>query len=422
MPRSLQALTSFLCFLLLIGSAIGQEDTPKPTTTGDVKVERSALELQLTPLTKDELTIEVEGWLDILKAKVVQVVKQESIVRTADAAQKSAVLDAAQLLENQRIEIVDRLTDTIEMYRRKAGDPTKIADWQAYIASAKLGFGSGGVEAALIGIQNWTLSPQGGIRWGLNILKALAILLAFKILGGILSRITRRTLTKFKKTSDLLRDFFVNAVRKVVFFIGLIIAMSMLEVPVGPFLAAIGAAGFVIGFALQGTLSNFASGIMILLYRPYDINEVVSVAGVTGKVEAMTLVSTSVLTPDNQTVIIPNNSIWGDVITNVTGKDTRRVDMVFGIGYSDDIDEAMRVIEEIVTAHELVLKDPAPVIRCHELADSSVNFAVRPWAKTSDYWDVYWDLTKSVKQRFDKEGISIPYPQQDVYVHQVAAP
>ena len=190
----------------------------------------------------------------------------------------------------------------------------------------------------------------------------------------------------------------------------------MIGIDVGPFVAAIGAVGFIVAFALQGTLSNFAAGLMILLYRPYDVGQVVTVAGVTGKVSAMSLVSTTLLTPDNQIVTVPNGSIWGGIITNITGNPTRRVDMVFGISYGDDIGKAMAILDEVVKAHELVLADPAPVIQLDQLADSSVNFVVRPWSKTSDYWTVKWDLTRAVKERFDREGISIPFPQRDVHL------
>jgi len=199
--------------------------------------------------------------------------------------------------------------------------------------------------------------------------------------------------------------------------VGFVVALSMLEINVGPLLAAIGAAGFIIGFALQGTLSNFAAGIMILIYRPYDVGDFVDIGGTFGTVDAMTIVSTTLMTLDNQKVVVPNNMIWGDKITNVTGTDKRRVDMVFGIGYSDDIAKAQRILEEILVDHEAILKDPEPVVKVHELADSSVNFVVRPWVKTENYWNVYWDITKTVKLRFDDEGISIPFPQRDVHVY-----
>jgi small conductance mechanosensitive channel len=156
----------------------------------------------------------------------------------------------------------------------------------------------------------------------------------------------------------------------------------------------------------------------MLIYRPFDTGDFVNVGGVIGKVESMNLLSTQLRTPDNQLVIVPNNSVWGDVITNITGITERRVDMVFGIGYGDDSDKAQNILEEIVGAHELVLQDPEPVVKLHELADSSVNFICRPWVRPENYWDVYWDITREVKRRFDAEGVSIPFPQRDVHIYQ----
>jgi small conductance mechanosensitive channel len=158
---------------------------------------------------------------------------------------------------------------------------------------------------------------------------------------------------------------------------------------------------------------------MIMIYRPFDVGNYVTVAGVSGTVKEVSLVSTTVTTPDNQVIIIPNGNVWGSVITNVTGSDTRRVDLVFGIGYQDDAATAQRIMEEVVTEHPLVLKEPAPMIRLHELGESSVNFVCRPWSKTSDYWSVYWDVTRRVKERFDAEGVSIPFPQRDVHLYTV---
>jgi small-conductance mechanosensitive channel len=268
----------------------------------------------------------------------------------------------------------------------------------------------------------WVKSPEGGIAIGLKILAFFGILIVFKILAAIVGGIVRRAVGRMKSASQLLRDFFVNAIRKLTFFIGLIVALDVIGINAGPFVAALGAVGFIVGFALQGTLSNFAAGIMILIYRPFDIGDFVEVAGVLGKVQAMTLVSTTIKTPDNQVVIVPNNSIWGGIITNVTGARRRRVDMVFGIGYEDDIVLAKTVLEGILSDHELVLDDPAPMVQLHELADSSVNFVCRPWTETANYWSVFWDVTQAVKVRFDEAGLSIPYPQQDVHMHQVAAP
>jgi small conductance mechanosensitive channel len=185
-------------------------------------------------------------------------------------------------------------------------------------------------------------------------------------------------------------------------------------------LAAVGAAGFVIGLALQDTLSNFASGLLILAYRPFDVGDVVEAANISGIVDSVSLFSTHIRTFDNKLMIVPNNDIWGGTITNATASDTRRVDMTFGIGYDDDIGKARAILERIVTSHEKVLREPAPVIQLHELADSSVNFVCRPWTKTADYWNVYWDVTRMVKEEFDREGISIPFPQRDIHVYHEA--
>jgi small conductance mechanosensitive channel len=245
----------------------------------------------------------------------------------------------------------------------------------------------------------------------------LVILLVFKLLAGLGSNITHKALSASRlKVSDLLRRFFLGLVRKLIFFVGILIALGQVGVDTGPLLAGIGVVGFVVGFALQDTLANFAAGIMILLYRPFDVGNVITAAGETGKIEDMSLVSTTMLTPDNQMLIIPNSSIWGGTIRNITAQATRRVDMTIGVGYGEDLDRTQEVLMEIIAAHPLVLSDPAPAVKVTKLGESSVDFAVRPWSKTGDYWDVYWDLTKAIKQRLDKEGISIPFPQRDLHL------
>ncbi len=244
------------------------------------------------------------------------------------------------------------------------------------------------------------------------------ILLASWFAARIARGATRRGLQRSKiDMSSLAKDFFVKTAGRLVMLLGFIVAIAQLGIEVGPLLAGLGIAGFVVGFALQDTLANFASGLMILMYRPFDVGDVIEAGGVMGSVSEMNLVSTMILTPDNQRLVVPNGQIWGGIIRNVTHQDQRRVDLTFGIGYDDDIAAAEKVLAEIVESNDKVLKEPAPVIRLHELADSSVNFVVRPWAKTSDYWDVYWELTREVKRRFDEEGLSIPFPQTDVHLY-----
>jgi small conductance mechanosensitive channel len=253
-------------------------------------------------------------------------------------------------------------------------------------------------------------------------LSIVAILLVFRLLAGLTRNLTRRAVaTSRLNLSRLLQDTFVSWVGRVVMILGILIALSQLGLDLGPVLAGLGVAGFIVGFALQDTLSNFASGMMILIYRPFDVDDLVEAGGEFGTVSALSLVSTTLLTIDNQRLVVPNSQIWGGVIRNVTAQRVRRVDLVFGIGYSDDIPKAEEVLKRIVAQHPKVLDDPEPVVKVHNLGDSSVDFVVRPWCNTDDYWDVHWDITKSVKMTFDAEGISIPFPQRDVHIHEATA-
>ena len=269
--------------------------------------------------------------------------------------------------------------------------------------------------------KEWLFQHSPGFLW--KVIIFLIIILAFKLLGSLVGRVVRKALASSRVSmSQLLRKFFIGISEKAIIVLGVLVALSQLGVQIGPLLAGLGVIGFIIGFALQETLSNFASGMMILIYRPFDVGDLIEAAGVFGKVSELSLVSTTVLTLDNQRLVVPNNKIWGDVIRNVTHQKTRRVDMVFGISYEDDVAHAERVLNEIVDSHKLVLDDPDPVVKLHTLGESSVDFIVRPWVKTEDYWDVYWDITRQVKERFDAEGITIPFPQRDVHMHRKQQP
>ena len=256
----------------------------------------------------------------------------------------------------------------------------------------------------------------------LKLLVFLIVLLVFRMLSRLIRKAVGATLERSSADlSNLLKDILISASGGTVMIVGVLMALSQIGISLAPMLAGLGVAGFIVGFALQDTLGNFAAGAMILVYRPYDVDDFVEVTGASGLVKKMTLVSTTITTFDNQTLVVPNSKIWGDVIKNVTAQKLRRVDLEFGISYGDDILNAERVLSDIVTKHEMVLSEPEPNIRLHTLGDSSVNFIVRPWVKTEDYWAVYWDLTREVKVRFDREGISIPFPQRDVHVYNEAS-
>jgi small conductance mechanosensitive channel len=265
---------------------------------------------------------------------------------------------------------------------------------------------------------------EHGGEWIFKALLLIGIYYVFRSLSKLARKILTKSLYSTKlNLSSLMKKMIISSVGRLIMILGVFIALTQFGISLALILAGLGVAGFIIGFALQDTLSNFASGMMILIYRPYDVGDLVEVSGgVFGTVESMNLVSTTILTIDNQTLVIPNSKIWGDVIKNVTAQEIRRVDLVFGIGYSDDIEQTETLLKELVLTHPMVLKDPAPTIRLHILNESSVDFVVRPWVKTKDYWDVYWDLTREVKIRFDKEGISIPFPQRDVHFYPAVSP
>lgn len=252
-----------------------------------------------------------------------------------------------------------------------------------------------------------------------KILVFLFIVFLTSLVAKIVTQIIAKTVRASKlQFSQLLQDFFISLSSKVVYALGLLIALSQLGFELGPLLAGFGIAGVIIGFALQDTLSNFASGMMILIYRPFDVGDLINAAGVTGRVSHMSLVSTTIKTLDNQRLIVPNNKIWGDTINNITAEQQRRVDMTFGISYSDNIEHAETILKSIVEQHPKVHAQPEPIVKLHTLGESSVDFVVRPWVKPDDYWEVYWDITRAVKMRFDAEGISIPFPQRDVHIYQ----
>ncbi len=193
-------------------------------------------------------------------------------------------------------------------------------------------------------------------------------------------------------------------------------ALGQLGIQTTSFIAVIGAAGLAVGLALQGSLSNFAAGVLMIIFRPFKVGDLIEAAGVLGTVEEILIFTTQVKTPDNKTVIIPNSKLTSDNITNYTAKPERRLDMVFGVSYSDDIDKVKIVISDVLSQDDRILASPAPTIGLLEMGDSSINFAVRPWVRPADYWDVLFNINETMKKRFDDEGISIPFPQRDVHI------
>ncbi len=222
-----------------------------------------------------------------------------------------------------------------------------------------------------------------------------------------------------KEVEVTLKLFLMNLVSILLKALLFISVASMVGIETTSFIAVLGAAGLAVGLALQGSLSNFAGGVLLLLFKPYKVGDFIETQGHSGTVNAIQIFNTILKTGDNKTIIIPNGPIANSSLINYSTEENRRVDMVFGIGYGDDIDQAKGLLQQLIDQDDRILKEPASAILCAELADSSVNFNVRVWVNASDYWGVYFDMQEAVKKRFDQEGISIPFPQQDVYMHQV---
>ncbi|BDX06750.1 mechanosensitive ion channel family protein [Planctobacterium marinum] len=254
------------------------------------------------------------------------------------------------------------------------------------------------------------------VDWGIKIGLALAILIVGKLIAKMVVNLVKKGLTK--KGVDAAVVSFAGSIIYVIALLAVLIAsMSQLGIDTTSLVAVIGAAGLAIGLALQGSLSNFASGVLIVVLRPFKAGDFVEVGSKMGTVMEIKLFATKLKTPDNKIVIVPNSSITGNAITNFSTQDTRRVDLLIGISYDADIRKAKSVIEEVVAGDERILKDPAWTIAVSELADSSVNIIVRPWVNTADYWPVYWHLIENIKIKLDENDITIPYPQMDVYLH-----
>lgn len=253
--------------------------------------------------------------------------------------------------------------------------------------------------------------------YAFSLIMALVIFLVGKWLARKITNLLVAVLRKVKGMDETLIKFLENIVYYILMIVVILTALSELGVETTSFLAILGAAGLAIGLALKDSLGNFASGVMIILFKPFKVGDVVNAAGVTGSVSEVGIFNSVFITPDNQKIIIPNGAITSGSIININAHTTRRVDLVVGIGYDDDIKKAKEVLNDIVSSNEKVLVDRGITVAVSELADSSVNFVVRAWVNTPDYWDVKFGLTESVKLRFDEENISIPYPQQDLHLH-----
>lgn len=272
----------------------------------------------------------------------------------------------------------------------------------------------------LVGPEQVEAVFEGASQFGLQIVAAIIIFYVGRWLARKLTDLLERGLTK-AGTDPTLVGFFRNIAYFGLLIMVIIAAVGQVGVQTTSFIAVLGAAGLAVGLALQGSLANFAAGVLMIIFRPFRAGDFIEAAGTSGVVEEIQLFTTKMRTPDNKTIIIPNAQITAGTITNFSARDTRRLDLVFGVSYGDDLDKVKRVIREVLANETRLLPEPEPLVGVLSLGDSSVNFAVRPWVKSSEYWPVFFDLQEAMKKRFDEEGISIPFPQRDVHLYQAAS-
>ncbi|MBE2212522.1 MAG: mechanosensitive ion channel [Opitutaceae bacterium] len=269
---------------------------------------------------------------------------------------------------------------------------------------------------------DWNYWTNRGIEfvtdYGLRIAFAIAIFVIGRWVAGLIQR-TIRGLMERNKIDPVLTTFASSMAYFGLLAMVALASLNKLGIETTSFVALIGAAGLAVGLAVQGSLSNFAAGVLIIIFRPFRLGDYIEGGGTAGVVKEITILTTVLATPDNKKIIVPNSAIMSGNITNYSANDTRRLDLTFGVSYGDDLSKVKRILEEMVAADPRCLKDPAPTVGVLALADSSINFAVRPWVKTSDYWGVHFDMQMKVKQRFDAEGITIPFPQRDVHLYPV---
>ncbi|WP_170352122.1 mechanosensitive ion channel family protein [Ruegeria atlantica] len=383
----------------------------------DTSISGEDLEILLVPLTADELSEVAGTWQGIVRSQLEEVAQINLGLRTASGEQENDLRSQLASLSDSGSALLNNYRLVLEAWTLKGAKAEDLQPHSDYILALKAGaLKTTDFQTLIQNAWAWLFSWEGGVGLLMAILGVLLAVWAMMFVARMVRRVTERGLEKIPTISRMLKRFIATAVFWAVFVLGILIVLALFGVNVTPLFAVLGGLSFILGFALQETLGNLASGLMIMVLKPFDTGDYIQVGGSSGFVDEMSVVSTKIRTFDNQIIIVPNSKIWGDVITNVSASEERRVDLVFGIAYSDNAAQAIDVLKELVSKHELCLKTPEPEVFVGELGDNSVNIFCRPWSKSDDYWTVYWDLTGQAKERFDVEGISIPFPQRDVHL------
>ena len=423
--RTVVVLCSFLVWSFHSTAIAQQQETAEPTETAEVielldpEISDEEFTLRLVSLTRGELEEFAKGWIKIVQAQTKDAASINIALSAADSSKAEMLRADLERAVARRNLLFGKQELVLQEWEAKGAKPEDLAEYRTYAAAVRRSeLKATDVVTLSKWFLGWLTSSDGGVKIGIWLLSLIASLFAVVFLARIFTGFFKRALLRVPEMSDLLRNFVSKMAYWLILGVGIVIALSLFGINMTPLLAVFGGASFVVGFAMQSTLGNLASGLLLMITKPFDVGDVVDAAGVSGTVRNVSIVSTTIVTFDNQVIVVPNTKVWESVITNVNASDIRRVDLMFGIGYGDDIELAKKTLEEVLAGHPLVLDDPEPLIRMHELADSSVNLICRPWAKSDDYWTVYWDVLQQAKERFDDAGLSIPFPQRDIHIYQ----
>jgi small conductance mechanosensitive channel len=406
-----------------VGSAgsDGQADDPEfgdlPPEILDPATDARTISVFLIPLTGADLAKVAEVWRGFLRENTLALIRTQLVLDSERVEDRAETRQHFMRLADEHTDLMRRYMDIVDAWEEKGGDPEAIANHRTYRRALAVE-GIERVEPGLVVsvIWAWLISPEGGIAIATRVAIIVAAIFGLAIFARFVRMFVRGRIHRVPRISNLLRAFLVASVYWVVLVVGLTLMIGTLGFNLTPLLALFGGASVIIGFALHDTLGNLANGLIILITRPFDKGDFVDVGGKAGTVKSVSIVATTIATPDNQVIVIPNRLVWGDAIINVNASDTRRLDLSFDIAYDDSIPKALAILRDAVEAHPKTLDLPEPTIVVGQLAESSVRILCRPWVRTADYWPVHADLIVDVKRRFDEAGITIPYPQRDLHL------
>lgn len=392
-----------------------------PDAASNFNLTKSELRLLALPLPEADLAKLAEVWQSHLQAKVKDNVLLNIELENAASGQARPIREKIIVSATVLSSTLDKYRTVLDEWQQKGANQDDLALHTKYASAVTAELYRVTDIMALVRIAKvWLFSAEGGLGFVINVAAGIVAIFVLTLVAKFNRRMVGRALERVSAISQLLKTFILKAVYWLTLAVGIVFFLAIIGVNVTPVFAVFGGISFILAFALQDTLGNLASGLMIMVLKPFDTGDLIHVSGISGVVDDMSVIATTIRTFDNQIIVVPNSKAWGDVITNVNAAAERRVDLVFGIGYADNAPKAIEILTSLVTQNKLCLNEPEPAIFVGELADSSVNIFCRPWVKTPDYWTVYWDLLRQAKEQFDAEGISIPFPQRDVHVYQVA--